>query len=274
MLGVAYVENSILRSTSKRSTALMSPTEATCTRSSTGSPRPANLRARNSARGSCSWITFSRAAWSPCLWYRVSRRLVRALSGRLYLRLKRPALLPCASAARRPPKAPRPPREPRRRRARTGTWSGRRRSESPRAGRRPRRAHHPRPSPGRPCPPSPAPRTSAARRAAAGSGMRTAGLLRGSSGFLLNQKMIASCLALADLGRPNDRLRVGRRFLDRRRGLGAGGLPGVGPVVPFELAQYLLLARMRSLPGRPHRALVAAADVRRQVAGRLRQVLA
>src|SRR5918997_4076443 len=96
--------------------------------------------------------------------------------------------------------------------------------------------------------------------------MRTAGLFRGSSGFLLYQKMIASCLALADLGRPDHRLRVGRR------GLGAGGLPGVGPVVPFELAQYLLLARMRSLPGRRHRALVAAADVRRQVARRLRQV--
>src|SRR3712207_9474896 len=101
------------------------------------------------------------------------------------------------------------------------------------------------------------------------------GLLRGSSGFLLYQKMIASCLPLAALGRLDRRLRGGRRrFCRRGRGLQSGGLPGVGPVVALELAQDLLLARMGRLPGRRNRALVAAADVRRQVARRLRPGLA
>src|SRR5688500_9676611 len=47
---VAYVENSTARSGSKRSTALSRPTDATCTRSSVGSPRFEKRRARYSAR--------------------------------------------------------------------------------------------------------------------------------------------------------------------------------------------------------------------------------
>src|SRR3712207_6255766 len=109
--------------------------------------------------------------------------------------------------------------------------------------------------------------------------MRTAGRLRGSSGFLLYQNVIASCLVLAALGRLDRRLPGGRghrrrHLCCRGRRLQTGGLPGVGPVVPLELAQDLLLARIGRLPRRRHRALVAAADVCRQLARRLRQVLA
>jgi hypothetical protein len=50
MVGVAKVVNSRPRSGSKRSTALVKPREATCTRSSRGSPRLAKRRARYSAR--------------------------------------------------------------------------------------------------------------------------------------------------------------------------------------------------------------------------------
>ena len=52
-VGVAYVENSTPRSGSKRSTDLIRPMVATCVRSSSGSPRLRNRRARCSTSGRC-----------------------------------------------------------------------------------------------------------------------------------------------------------------------------------------------------------------------------
>ena len=59
-VGVAYVENSTPRSVSNRSTALISPIVPTWTRSSSGSPRPANRRARYSTSGRCISTSWSR----------------------------------------------------------------------------------------------------------------------------------------------------------------------------------------------------------------------
>src|SRR6266536_1802994 len=60
IVGVANVENCRPRPGSKRSTALSRPTSATWTRSSTGSPRFANRRARKCASGACSSTSSSR----------------------------------------------------------------------------------------------------------------------------------------------------------------------------------------------------------------------
>ena len=54
IVGVAYVENSSPRSGSNLSTALMRPIVPTCTRSSSGSPRSRNRRARYCTSGRCS----------------------------------------------------------------------------------------------------------------------------------------------------------------------------------------------------------------------------
>ena len=64
IVGVANVVNSSPRSGSKRSTAFTRPSDATWTRSSSGSPRLAKRRARYSARPRCASISWSRSAAS------------------------------------------------------------------------------------------------------------------------------------------------------------------------------------------------------------------
>src|SRR4051794_38132026 len=62
---------------SKPSIAFMIPTHATCTRSSSGSPRPAYRPASARASGSISSASWSRARMSPCSWIRRRRSCSR-----------------------------------------------------------------------------------------------------------------------------------------------------------------------------------------------------
>src|SRR5205823_9304119 len=82
MFGVAYVVSSTPRSMSKRSIALMSPIAPIWTRSSSCSPRYEYRRASERTSDMYCSISCSRAARSPCSWYRRSSSLSLSPTGR------------------------------------------------------------------------------------------------------------------------------------------------------------------------------------------------
>src|SRR6478672_121137 len=75
MFGVAYVVSSTPRSRSKRSIALINPIAPIWTRSSNCSPRYEYRRASERTSDMYCSISCSRAARSPCSWYRRRRSL-------------------------------------------------------------------------------------------------------------------------------------------------------------------------------------------------------